>query len=335
MHCKPLILLKYLIPTTLLAAATIAIAIATAAAAAAAADAYPAKPVRIIAAVVPGSGPDIIARLIGGKLTEAWQQQIVVDNRAGAGGNVGAEIAARAAPDGYTLLMVTASQAIAATLFPKLNYDLIRDFTPVSLLATTPYVLVVNHSAAITSVADLITQAKARPGALRYGSGGNGSPPHLAAEMLRSQAGIDLLHVPYKSIAPALTELAAGQVHAAFSVVSAVLPLTKAGKLRALAVTSAARTPLVPELPVIAETLPGFQFTGWYGLVAPAGTPRDIVAKLHAASAQAVKSVDIQTRLTTLGAEASSGTPAAFAAHLRAEIQRLGKAVRDSGARAE
>ncbi len=296
---------------------------------------YPAKPIRIIAAVAPGSGPDIISRVVGGKLTEAWKQPIIVDNRAGAGGNLGAEIAARAAPDGYTLLMVTASQPIAATLFPKLNYDLIRDFSPVSLLASTPFILVVNNSVAASSAAEFIALAKAKPGALRYGSGGNGSPPHLAAEMLRSQTGIDLLHVPYKSIAPALTELVAGQIHLAISVVSTVLPLTTSGKLRALAVTSAKRTPLAPELPTLAETLPGFQLTGWYGLVAPAGTPGDIVARVNEASVRAVKSADVQERLTTLGTEASGSTPAEFAAHLRAEIQRLGKAVRESGARAE
>ncbi len=296
---------------------------------------YPVKPIRIIAAVAPGSGPDIISRLIGGKLTEAWKQPIIVDNRAGAGGNLGAEIAARAAPDGYTLLMVTASQPIAATLFPKLNYDLLRDFSPVCLLAFTPFVLVVNNSVAATSAAELIALAKAKPGTLRYGSGGNGSPPHLAAEMLRSQAGIDLLHVPYKSIAPALTELVAGQIQMAFSVVSTVLPLTKTGKLRALAVTSAKRTPLAPDLPALAEMLSGYQLTGWYGLVAPAGTPREIITRVNEVSARAVKSADVQERLTALGAEASGSTPAEFAAHLRAEIQRLGKAVRESGARAE
>jgi tripartite-type tricarboxylate transporter receptor subunit TctC len=299
------------------------------------AQTYPTKPIRIIAAAAPGSGPDIISRLIGGKLTEAWRQQVVIDNRAGAGGNLGAEIAARAAPDGYTLLMVTASQPIAVTLFAKLNYDLIKDFTPVSLLASTPYLLVVNNSVPAASVQELIALAKAKPGSLRYGSGGSGSPPHLAAEMFRSQAGIDLLHVPYKSIAPALTELVAGQVHGVFSVVSAVLPLTQSGKLRALAVTSAKRTPLAPELPTIAETLSGFEFSGWYGLVAPAGTPRDIITRVHDASVRMVKSAEVQARLIPLGAQAVGGTPAEFAAHLRVEIQRLGKAVRDSGARAE
>ena len=299
------------------------------------AQSYPAKPIRIIAAVAPGSGPDIISRLIGAKLTEAWKQQVIVDNRPGASGNLGAEIAARAAPDGYTLLMVTASQPIAATLFPKLNYDLMRDFSPVSLLAFTPFLLVVNNSVAANSALELIALAKARPGALRYGSGGSGSPPHLAAEMLRSQTGIDILHVPYKSIAPALSELVAGQIHFAISVVSTVLPLTRSGKLRALAVTSARRTPLVPELPTLAETLPGYQLTGWYGLVAPAGTPREIVARLNEASVRIVKSADMQERLSALGAEASGSTPVEFAAHLRGEIQRLGKAVRDSGARAE
>ena len=296
---------------------------------------YPIRPIRIIAAVAPGSGPDIISRLIGGKLTEAWKQQVIVDNRPGAGGNLGAEIAARAAPDGYTLLMITASQPIAATLFPNLNYDLLRDFAPVGLLAYTPYVVLVNNSVAATSVKELFALAKAKPGALRYGSGGSGSPPHLAAEMLRSQHGIDMLHVPYKSIAPALTELAAGQIHVVIAVVSAALPLTATGKARALAVTSAKRTSLAPDLPALAETLPGYELTGWYGLAVPAGTPRDIITRINVAGVQAVKSAAVQERLTALGAEARTGTPAEFGAHLRAEIQRLEKAVRESGARAE
>jgi tripartite-type tricarboxylate transporter receptor subunit TctC len=289
--------------------------------------------VRIIAAAAAGSGPDIISRLAGGKLTESWKQQVVIDNRAGAGGNLGAEIAARAAPDGYTLLMLTASQPIAVSLFPKLNYDLMRDFAPVTLLASTPYILAVHPAVPANNITELIAHAKSRPRDLRYGSGGSGSPPHLAAEMLRVQAGIDMLHVPYKSIAPALTELMAGQVHLAFSVVSAIVPHVKSGKLRALAVTSAKRTPLAPEWPALSESLAGYQFSGWYGLMAPTGTPRAVIKRIHADATRAVRDADIRERLTTLGAEARGVPPAEFGAFVRAEIERLGKAVRDSGAR--
>ena len=294
---------------------------------------YPNKPVRVIATSAPGAGPDIISRLVGGKLSEAWKQQVVVDNRAGAGGNLGAEIAARAAPDGYTLLMLTASQPIAVSLFPKLNYDLIKDFAPVGLLASTPYIVAMHPAVPATNLKEFVAYAKSRPRELRYGSGGSGSPPHLATEMFRVQAGIDLLHVPYKGITPALTDLMAGQVHLVFSVVSAVMPHVKSGKLRALAATSARRTALAPELPTMAETLPGYQFSGWYGLMAPAGTPRVIIERIHGDASHAMREADMRERLVTLGAEVQLMPPAEFGAFVRAEIQRLGKAVKDSGAR--
>ena len=296
---------------------------------------YPLRPIRIVVASAPGSGPDIITRLLGRKLGEAWQQQIIADNRTGAGGNVGAEIVAHAAPDGYTLLMATASQPIGAALYAKLNYDLTRDFVPVSLVASTPFVLVVNPAVPANSVAELIALAKAKPGLLRYGSGGSGTPPHLCAEILKSSAGLDIVHVPYKGVTPALTDLLGGQVQLVFSVVPAALPLIQTGKLRALGVTSAKRTALAPELPTIAETLPGFEVVGWYGLLAPRGTTAEIVTRLNGAVITALRNSDLRERFVALGADPLGTTPQEFAVFIRDEIRKWGKAVKDSGARVE
>ncbi len=302
---------------------------------AAAAAAYPARPIRIVVASAPGSGPDIVTRLIGRKLAETWQQQIIADNRTGAGGNVGAEIVAHAVPDGYTLLMATASQPIGAALYAKLNYDLTRDFVPVSLVASTPFVLVVNPAVPANSVAELIALAKAKPGFLRYGSGGSGTPPHLCAEILKSSAGLDIVHVPYKGVTPALTDLLGGQVQLVFSVVPSALPLIQTNKLRALGVTSAKRTSLAPELPTIAESLPGFEVIGWYGLLAPTGTPADVVARLNAAVIAALKNPELRERFVALGADPLGTTPQVFAQFIQNELSKWGKAVKDSGARVE
>jgi len=302
---------------------------------AAAAVAYPARSIRIVVASAPGSGPDIVTRLIGRKLAETWQQQIIADNRTGAGGNVGAEIVAHAVPDGYTLLMATASQPIGAALYAKLNYDLTRDFVPVSLIASTPFVLVVNSVVPANSVAELIALAKAKPGLLRYGSGGSGTPPHLCAEILKSSAGLDIVHVPYKGVTPALTDLLGGQVQLVFAVVPAALPLMQTSKLRALGVTSAKRTSLAPELPTIAESMPGFEVIGWYGLLAPTGTPADVVARLNAAVIEALKNPELRERFVTLGADPLGTTPQVFSHFIRTELVKWGKAVKDSGARVE
>ena len=302
---------------------------------AAAAVAYPARSIRIVVASAPGSGPDIVTRLIGRKLAETWQQQIIADNRTGAGGNVGAEIVAHAVPDGYTLLMATASQPIGAALYAKLNYDLTRDFVPVSLVASTPFVLVVNPAVPANSVAELIALAKAKPGFLRYGSGGSGTPPHLCAEILKSSAGLDIVHVPYKGVTPALTDLLGGQVQLVFSVVPSALPLIQTNKLRALGVTSAKRTSLAPELPTIAESLPGFEVIGWYGLLAPTGTPADVVARLNAAVIAALKNPELRERFVALGADPLGTTPQVFAQFIQNELSKWGKAVKDSGARVE
>ncbi|OGA44923.1 MAG: hypothetical protein A3F74_25750 [Betaproteobacteria bacterium RIFCSPLOWO2_12_FULL_62_58] len=299
----------------------------------AAAQAYPTKPIRIIASTTPGSGPDIMARLIGHKLTEAWGQQVVVDNRAGASGIIGTEIAARAAPDGYTLLILTSSHVIVAALYEKLNYELLRDFAPISLLASTPFVLTVHPSVPAASVKELVAYAKSKPRELHYGSGGPGTPPHLATEIFKNMTGIDLVHVPYKGITPALIDTVAGQVQLTIAVVPAVLPFIKTGKLKALGVTSLKRTPLVSGVPPIAESVPGYEVIGWYSLVAPAKTPHEIISRLNAEVVRALKASELQERISGLGAEPIGSAPQELGAHMRAEIEKLQKAVKATGLR--
>ncbi len=297
------------------------------------AQTYPTRPIRIIALSAPGSGPDIVGRLIGSKLTEAWGQQVIVDTRPAATGIVGSEIAARAAPDGHTLVIITSQAVIVSVMYDKLNYDLVRDFSPVTYVASTPFILAVNPSVAAASIKELVALAKAKPGQLRYGSGGSGSPPHLSAEMFRAMTGIEVLHVPYKGITPAMIDTVSGQVQFLISVIPAVLPTVKSGKLRALGVTSAKRTALFPEIPTIAETVPGYEFIGWYSIFAPAKTSPVIVNKLNAAIGHALRSPEFKDRLTALGAEPGSSTPQELAAYLRAQQNKMRKAVKDSGAR--
>jgi len=296
---------------------------------------YPGKPIRIVASTTPGSGPDIMSRLIGQKFTEAWGQQVVVENRAGASGIIGMEIAARAAPDGYTLLMMTSSHVIVSALFGKLSFDLARDFTPVSLLASTPFILAVNPSVPAASIKELIALARARPGELHYGTGGAGTPPHLATEILKTMTGIDLVHVPYKGIVPALNDTIAGQVQMTCGVVPAVLPMLKSGRLRALGVTSRQRTALVPDLPTIAETVPGYELIGWYCLAAPAGTPPTLLGKLNAQAVAALKTADLQEKLSGLGAEPIGSTQQDAVAFVRAQTVKLTAALKASGAKPE
>ncbi len=302
--------------------------------AAAAAPAYPAKPIRIIVLNSPGSGSDILARTIAVKITEALGQQVVIDNRAGAGGNIGLEIGARAAPDGYTLVMITSQQAIVVAMYEKLNYDLIKDFAPISLLGTTPLILVVNPSVPATSIRELVALAKAKPGQINYGSPGSGSSGHLAAEVFRSMTGINITHVPYKGAAPALTDTMGGQVQLTFFVAPLVMPVIKAGKVRALGVSSLKRTPLAPDLPTIAESVPGYEWSGWYGLVAPAGTPGEIIVKLNAVQIDALKTAEFQERLLGLGVNPLGTTPQEYASFMREQVEKMREAIRMSGARA-
>ena len=310
-----------------------AILLLGAAATLAAAQVYPSKPIRIIALSSPGSGPDIVGRLIGSKLTEAWGQQVIVDPRPAATGIVGTEIASKAAPDGHTLVIVTAQAVIVSVMYEKLPFNLIRDFAPITLVASTPFILAVHPAVPATSVKELVALAKSKPGALRYGSGGSGSPPHLSAEIFKNMTGTDMLHVPYKGVTPAMIDAVAGQVQMLISVIPAVLPTIKSGRLRALGVTSAKRTALVPDVPTIAETVPGYEFIGWYSLFAPAKTPAGILYKLNAEIVKALNTPEFRERFTALGAEPSTSTPQELAAFLRVQTGKMSKAVKESGAR--
>lgn len=315
------------------AIALFAAAAAAQAAAANAAEAYPSKPIRIVVLNAPGSGTDIVTRLVANRMTEAWGQQVIVDNRAGATGNIGAEIAARSAPDGYTLVMITSQQPIVAAMFDKLSYDLIKDFSPISLLAQAPFFMVVNPAVPATSVKELIALAKAKPGQLYYGSAGPGSSPHMAAEIFKNMTGTDLVHVPYKGTTPALTGAMSAQVQVTILVAPLVLPMAKAGKVRALGVTTLKRSLLAPDLPTIAETVPGYEWIGWYGLVAPAGTPGAIIAKLNAEQNKAIKTAEFQERLFGVGAEPLGSTPQEYALHLRTQMEKMRHAIKVSGAK--
>ena len=294
---------------------------------------YPSRPIRIIALSSPGSGPDIVGRLIGSRLTEAWGQQAIVDPRPAATGIVGAEIASKAAPDGHTVVIVTSQAVIVSVMYEKLPFNLIRDFAPITMVASTPFILAVHPAVPAASIQELVALARSKPGSLRYGSGGSGSPPHLSAEIFKSMTGTDMLHVPYKGVTPAMIDAVAGQVQMLISVIPAVLPTIRSGRLRALGVTSAKRTALVPDVPTIAETVPVYEFIGWYSLFAPANTPSGIINKLNAEIVKGLNTPEFRERFVALGAEPSSSTPQALAAYLREQTEKMRRAVRDSGAR--
>ena len=291
---------------------------------------YPDRPIRLIVPFAAGGGNDTVARLVGQKLERELGQPVVVDNRPGAGGIVGAEAAARAAPDGYTLFLGgVGSHAINPNLHANLGYDPIRDFQPISLIASAPLVLVVHPSVPARSVRELVALAKAQPGKLNYASNGNGSSSHLAAAMFASMTGTDMVHVPYKGLAPALTDLLSGQVQLMFSSVVAILPQVKAGKLRAIAVSSRERMALLPDLPTVAEAgVPGYQSSSWYGILAPGGTPADVVSRLNGALVSIVAQADVKQALAQEGAEPVGSSPQAFGAFILAEKQRLGDVIR-------
>jgi tripartite-type tricarboxylate transporter receptor subunit TctC len=297
---------------------------------------YPTKPIRIIALSSPGSGPDIIGRLIGRKLTAAWGQQVIVDTRPGATGRIGAEMGAKSPPDGYTLVIVTSQAVIVSQLYEKtLKYSLTRDFAPIGMVATTPFLLVVHTTLPARSIKEFIALAKSKPGQIYYGSGGTGSPPHLSAEIFRTMTGIDIFHVPYKGVTPAMIDTIAGEVQMLISVIPAVLPAVKSGKVRALGVTSLKRSPLVPDIPTIAETVPGYEFIGWYSLVARAGTPPAIIAKLNGELTEALKTEEFRSRLVALGCEPRSSTPDDLAKWIKLQSAKMRKAIEDSGTRPE
>jgi tripartite-type tricarboxylate transporter receptor subunit TctC len=286
--------------------------------------AWPQKPIRLIVPSPPGDGSDLMARAIGDKLTQALGQPIVVDNRQGAGGRVGTEAAAKAAPDGYTLTMGNAgSHGINAALYKDLPYDIERDFVAVTQVMRAPNVLVINPSLPAKSVAEFIALLKANPGKYSYGSGGNGSSAHFTAELFKSMAGVDIAHIPYKGATPALTDVIGGQVVMFMGNLPPAMGHIKAGRVRALAVTTAQRSSLVPDLPTVAEGgLPGFETVAWFGLFAPAGTPPGVVARIRDEVARIVQQPDIRERIVTLGGEPVGNTPAEFAAIVRSDIAK-------------
>ena len=296
---------------------------------------YPIKPIRLIILSTPGSGPDIVGRLVGARLTESWGQQVVIDPRPGASGIIGAELAARAAADGYTLAIATTQAAIVSVMFEKLNFNLVKDFAPISLMASTPFLLVVNPGMPVKTVADFVALAKGKPGELRYGSGGSGSPPHLSAELFKHMAGIDVQHVPYKGVTPALTDTIAGQVHMTISVVPAALAHMRSGRVRALGITSARRSEVVPEVPAIGETIAGYEYIGWYTLLAPARTPAAIVNRLNGEVVSALKTSAVREKLTDLGAEPIGSSVKEVTEFIPAQMARLRELVRLSGAKAD
>lgn len=297
---------------------------------------YPSRPIRLIVPFAPGGPMDIMSRAIGESLTQRLGQQVVVDNRGGAGGSIGTEIAARATPDGHTLLTGhIGTHAVNASLYPALGYDPVRDFAPVTLIATLPLGLFVNAALPAGSVQELIALARAKPGSINFASAGAGGPTHMAGEMLKTMARIEIVHVPYKGNAAALSDLVAGRVHMMFSNLLTAMPHARAGKLRALAVSSARRSPQVPELPTVAEAgVPGYDITPWYGVFAPAGTPRAIVARLNREIGAILNAPDMKERFRAQGVDLVSSTPEEFAALIRSEIPKWRKVVQESGAKA-
>jgi tripartite-type tricarboxylate transporter receptor subunit TctC len=305
---------------------------------ASAADApWPSRPIHLVVPYPPGGPLDAVARLTAQKVSADLGEPIVVDNKAGAGGNIGADAVAKAAPDGYTLLLgAVATHAINPSLYASMPFDSQRDFEPVTQLASTPNVLIVNPALPVKSVAEFIAYAKAHPGALNFGSGSTGSAGHLAGELFKRMAGIEMTHVPYKGAAPAMQDLIAGQVNLMFDNLASALTQIKAGKVRALAVTTAKRTPLAPDLPTIAESgLPGFDINTWFGVFVPAKTPRAIVQRLHDEFAKALAQPDVREKMLGLGAEPVASTPEQFGAYVRSEAAKYAKIVKASGARVD
>ena len=302
----------------------------------AAAQVYPSKPIRIIIPFPIGGIADVFARVIGGKLNEAWGQPVVVENRAGAGGNIAAEFVAKAPPDGYTLVVGSiGTHAVNVSLFKKIAFDPIRDFAPISMMLEAEGLLVLHPSVPAKNVKELIALAKARPGQIAYASAGNGTAGHLSGELLKSMTKIDMVHVPYKGNVPAITDLIGGQTSLLFATMPTVLPHVKSGRLNAIAVTGAKRSPAAPDLPAIAETLPGYDVTNWVGAFAPAGTPREVVTKLHGEIVRVMQAPDIQKRLLTEGAKFTPLTPEQFGGFVKAEITKWAKVIQEAGIRVD
>jgi len=298
---------------------------------------YPVKPIRMIVTAAAGSGPDITARIVGQKLNVALGQPVVIENRAGAGGSIAAELAAKAPPDGYTLVMASAgSHAVSPALYPKLSWDPVRDFVPITIVAIAPNILIVHPSLPVKSVRELIALAKARPGQLSFGSGGSGSTAHLSGELFRTMANIRIVHIPFKGAPSAALGVIGGQVEMGLLNLPPTLPQVKSGRLKGLAVTAAKRAGAIPELPTIAEAgVPGYEAVTWYGVMAPAGTPPEITAKLYAAISADLRNDDTRARIAADGGEVVGSTPEEFAAVLKRDLAKWTKVVKDSGARAD
>ena len=318
-------------------AAMLAIALSLSASKDVAAQSYPSRPVKLVVPFPPGGPLDIIGRAIAQKLTEAWGQSVVVDNRPGAGGNIGADVVAKSPPDGYTVVMgALSTHAVNPSLYAKMPYDAVKDFAPITLVAVTPNVLVVNASLPVGSAKEFIAYAKANSGKLAFGSGSNGSAGHLAGELFKVETATEIVHVPYKGGAPATQALLAGDTQFMFDNLANAMPQVKAGKLKALAVTTATRSKLAPELPTMAEAgLPGFDISTWFGLLAPAMTPRPIIAKWNDEVTKILNSADMRERLVAQGAEPAPSTPEQFAAFIQSEIPKYARIVKVSGAKVD
>lgn len=297
---------------------------------------YPNKPVRFLVGFPPGGVADVLARVIGPKLSEHLGQPVVIENRVGAGSNIAAEAVAKSPADGYTLFVYSTVNAVNVSLFSKLSYDPVKDFAPVGLIASMANLLVVNPAVAANNVQELIALAKSRPGQLNFGSAGIGTTQHLSGQIFKSMAGIDISHVAYKGSVPAMTAVLSGEIPMMFNVMSTALPQVKAGKVRALAISSAKRSPIVPDVPTVAESgIAGFDYVSHFGVLAPAGTPRDIVGRLNAEIVKILDSADMKARLADVGAEPVTSTPERFAAFIQEEIKNSAAVVKASGAKAD
>ncbi len=293
---------------------------------------YPSRPIRLIVPYPPGGAVDPIARTIGQKLNEAWGQPVVVDNKPGAGTIIGTEIVAKAAPDGYTVILASSNHAVNPAMYGKLPYDPVKDFTPINLVSIIPLMLVVNPQVPVKSTKELIDYLKTKPGQLNFSSAGNGSTTHLAGELFKSMAGVDIVHVAYKGSGPSVAGVMAGETSVAFDSIFLQLPQVKAGKLRALAVTGTKRTSLAPELPTVSEAgLPGYEAYAWVGFLAPAGTPREIVQKWHQEITRILQLPEVRERQISQGVEPVGSTPEYFADFIKTEISKWGKVVKQAG----
>jgi tripartite-type tricarboxylate transporter receptor subunit TctC len=297
------------------------------------AQTYPQKPVRIVVGVPAGGTTDVVARLVGQKLGEQMGQQVVIDNRGGAGGNIGAELVAKSPPDGYTLFLATiGTMAINPSLYSKMPFDTLRDFAAISQLTSMPQLLVVHPSVPVKNVKELIAYAKSRPGQLTFASGGSGTAIHLAGELFKTMAGVDMVHVAYKGGGPAMTDVIGGQVSLMFDQILTSLPHAQSGRLRGLAVTTEKRSPAAPQIPTIAEAaLPGYAVTTWHGLLAPVGTPRDIINRLSSEAAKALQNPDVREKFASQGVDPISSTPEQFAAMMKSELDKWRKVIAASG----